>query len=752
MIQLKKIIQEEQQQFLALKENILFLQSSSLDETKIREMWNQIEQEKVQKEREQVRYDQWLKEREEKKAEMERQWRPNYGLNKSPSVAIKQAKSTEEADTEVVQQQQQQSGTSAPSPLLTSLLKSPSQANQMPLSAPVLHVARLAPTITNLLTAGQSPSTATNSPLMQSSNSSSSLSTPNTLINQASIACAQSSHSQALVHVSNNIHNIDHSASSIQIPASQTAPTLITLLDKKSQPVAAAPIGTAVQDQANTHDKHQNLMVISVPEPSISGAKDGHHHQDEEAELLADFNDLMSDGKLMDIEDLEDLNNIIMNPEILDEKSTENEQIKDAEESIQNNATDDYDKLRIKQIVETIQDFAGVPEPEIKVVEREEPQEVKEVQPEPLAEVDDLVVPQLPEEPEFSEPASADEVIEPPNESPAAQDEKHVMIISDESSNTNDEKPLMEPLEKIEEAEEEESKEILESESQPKPEQRAFQAIETAKMDENSGGSEKEPVKDQPTVFTIDDSDEDGLFHDAKENQDETQKVEKLEIETVQEPIETNEASSPVPDEMPKPDSISLDDSDEEIIVMKAGRGSRRDYSRKKTSETTSSVHSTRSRDHSENDDNNSNSDSTPIRTRSRHSSTYVFTNDQDHTMWKGKWKECMHQLQEIPNYSIVIDSKSIPDESQKTVIYCPMNMKTIHKNIDNNISTMCGDVKRDFALMCTNIVMWNKKDNPKFNETVNQFMKDGLDIIDAHMDVDEVYKQYRAQIKKKNN
>nr|XP_019560481.2 bromodomain-containing protein 8 [Aedes albopictus] len=147
MIELKKIIQEEAQQYTKVKEDIILIQRGVTDEMKLREMWKQIQTEKAQKEKEQILHAQWLKEREEKKLEMERQWRPLYpGSPKTPGSAVK---IKEELDED-----SQSSTKSGTSPLLTSLLKSPS-ANQA-LSTPGNSKSAASPTITNLLT-GNSP-------------------------------------------------------------------------------------------------------------------------------------------------------------------------------------------------------------------------------------------------------------------------------------------------------------------------------------------------------------------------------------------------------------------------------------------------------------------------------------------------------------------------------------------------------------------------------------------------------------------
>lgn len=720
IIELKKVIYEEQQEFAKLKEDMLFLHSASMDEGRLREMWNQIEQEKIQKESAKVRHDQWLKERDEKKLEFERQWRPGF------KTTLKTQKSVQEDTSTDTIQQQAGTATSSPSPLLTSLLKS-SQANQSP-PIPPSNTARLAPTITNLLTASNSSSSNSPSHITQSSTNA-----QNNLIN-APVSVAI---------VPNVI--INHSACSVQIPVSQSAPTLVTLLDKK----------TAIALDPSTSEKKQLMLSISVPE-SIGG-KDGADGKDEEADILAEFNELIADK--FDDEDLEDINAIIMNPEILDDKLPEDEPIKDIDDSSQATSTDDYDKLKIKQLVE---DFAGVPDVEV-------PTGVQEIEQAVLTAVDDSEVIQVPSEPEISNPTSI-EMIEPneSNDSKAdspAQDDK-VMIISDESSTNDDKKEKL--IEKIDIGEGEESQSIKSSvaddtkEDDSNKESRPFKEFQ--ERNDALAGSEKESKELNSTVYQVDDSDEDVLFEDAKESHDDSgKKDKKTETTNKKLPDKTADVVEAKPstskasltETVDKSRSAGSVDSDDEVLEVKVSRST----GRKKANESFKADtpgSSTRTRDHSENDDK---IDSTPIRTRSRHSSlipasepksTYNFSKEQDHSMWKARWEDCLKDLQKHKDYSAVIDNKIIPDDSYKTVILCPMNLKTIQKNIENNLSTLPGDVKRDFALMCTNIIMLNKKGS-KHNDMVNQFIKDGIEIIENNLEVEDVFKSYRKQIKKKN-
>lgn len=735
IVELKKLIYEDQQEYAKLKEDLVFLNSSSMDETKIREMWREIEQEKVQKERDQAKHDQWLKEREEKKLELERQWR----TQKTPLKIQKSISHDESTEPDTTTQTSQPQQTGSPSPLLTSLLKSPSQQQQQPSN--ISTSARVAPTITNLLTSTSSSSSTSANIILQSS-------TQNILIN-----ASQSSSSSPSV---NTINSSASSSSSSTIAS--TAPTLINLLDKKS-----------VQDVA-INEKQQLIMSISVP-PGESGGKDGDIVKDEEAELLADFNELIDAEKFDIDEDLEDLNSIIMNPEILEEKISDGEPNKDVDDSSQATSTDDYEKLKIKQIVETIQDFAGVDvgnvsqapnpnHPVLPIIQEPPPSQEQAIVSSSTIESSEQIQNVQPEI-ENSAPTSV-EMIETAiesndstnkEESLPAQEEKVVMI-SDESSNTNDQQQLLDKIkeqmnDKMDTNDGEDTKSSVADETKEEEKE-----VPIAESDENSMASEKEP-KNSTANFQIEDS-EDALFEDAKDKLDDldsnntTNKEQSPEktLPDIQEPKLSKENEEA---------SRSAIDSEDEVLQKSTSRST----SRKKAldslkADTPSS--STRSRDHSENDDNRDST--TPIRTRSRHSSTahsisepkstFNFTKEQDHSMWKARWDDCAKELQRHKDFSQIIDNKIMQDDFYKKVCLQQITMKIIAKNIENHISTLPNDIKRDFALMCTNFIMLNNK-GAKFNETIHQFTKECLEIIDSHMEVEDAYKSYRKQIKKKN-
>ncbi|XP_055539588.1 bromodomain-containing protein 8 [Wyeomyia smithii] len=148
IIELKKIIQDEAQQYTKVKEDIILIQSGVTDEKKLREMWKQIELEKAQKEKEQILHAQWLKEREEKKLELERQWRPLYPSSPSSSKVVSGGSFKIKDETDDDSQSSCKSGTS---PLLTSLLKSPAATSGNSMLQTSNNKTTLSPTIVNLL-------------------------------------------------------------------------------------------------------------------------------------------------------------------------------------------------------------------------------------------------------------------------------------------------------------------------------------------------------------------------------------------------------------------------------------------------------------------------------------------------------------------------------------------------------------------------------------------------------------------------
>lgn len=337
MAELNKLISDEQKDYTKTKDEILLIQSNTSDELKLREMWTQIDLEKKQREKEQLHHAQWLKEREERKIELERAWRPTLAggtaaahlyqqqnsPNQSPSKVQQMNIKIKSEDMDVDDGSNMRQGTS---PLLTSLLKSPSPAPNP--GNVMLHAANnattptssrvVAPTITNLLTGSAVP------------------------ISNVSTASTNQSNTFPVQLLSlTGPPPYDQSNSNIVQSPSQAAPTLSMLLENKAkdqtssqkmpplarmesysqntnrQPEAASSTYQAAGSSAAATIKHNLFPVENDPIDAEAGSP----IKDEDQQLMEVFNGLLADNidELADI--LTENNAIILNGELLEEES-----------------------------------------------------------------------------------------------------------------------------------------------------------------------------------------------------------------------------------------------------------------------------------------------------------------------------------------------------------------------------------------------------------------------------------------------
>lgn len=330
--ELNQLIQEDRQEYLRIKDEILLIESGNVSDEQLEEMWTRIEAEKKQREKEQQQHAQWLKEREERKIEMERAWRPvsiltpTHSPMKVPPLNIK-IKSEDNENDEFTMKQ----GTS---PLLTSLLKSPSPAPN-PCNT-VLHpsinqntnATRVsAPTITNLLT-GNIPNISANIHTVGTSNVSSS----------AIAVTTTTTNSPFPLHLSKQPlsgmgPSIDSNTPTIVSP-SQAAPTLSMLLENKKDSsgqripplvrIEPQPLKQINVDHTQRCDPIHTADARTEPAFSAESIKiesvDSPLKEDDQ-QLMEVFNGLIPDNidELADI--LTENNAIILNPELLEEES-----------------------------------------------------------------------------------------------------------------------------------------------------------------------------------------------------------------------------------------------------------------------------------------------------------------------------------------------------------------------------------------------------------------------------------------------
>lgn len=319
-VELKKLVDEEQREYRQLAQDIRLLQSDTLDDDQVLAMWEQIESEKRETLKEQQKHAQWLREREEKKIEMERAWRPgavvaasmsptsNSNSSGSPSrnspslflkatggatVAAASGQLTpkvepidqQPADVAMAPDTPLKQGTS---PLLTSLLKSPSSTPSTP--TPASNTRALAPTITNLLTGGQ--------PVAGGVGGGGGGGGPSTPV---FIGASNIPNSGSSFFSFPSKHPQHQQASTVTTP-SKAAPTLSKLLDPSRNKMGGGGGAAAVVDG-------QAVGAVTGTDD------DAMINMDDDQQLLAVFKELMPD----DLADILTDNNEMMNPELLDQ-------------------------------------------------------------------------------------------------------------------------------------------------------------------------------------------------------------------------------------------------------------------------------------------------------------------------------------------------------------------------------------------------------------------------------------------------
>lgn len=310
--ELETLISKDEDCYKNAKEEILEVQAKKDDIERLRELWAQITQEQKKRQKEQLERKQWLEEREERKMEHERAWRPahffqNQSANQSPSkpphLNLK-INPTEDMDIDDTNSKQ---GTS---PLLTSLLKSPSPA---PNPGAMLHPSInspnnnrvTAPTITNLLTGSLS-----NIPIAVQ-------------------------HQQPFPVQIPTLTQSMHFEQVVQSP-SQAAPTLSMLLENKQfkdspqkiPPLTRIDSGTfrpqdinQFQPPIDANIVPKNLFPVNAASAAVADSSvdtNSSATKDEDQQLMDVFNNLIPDN----IDELADIlteNNVILNPELLEE-------------------------------------------------------------------------------------------------------------------------------------------------------------------------------------------------------------------------------------------------------------------------------------------------------------------------------------------------------------------------------------------------------------------------------------------------
>ncbi|KAJ8960197.1 hypothetical protein NQ318_003921 [Aromia moschata] len=147
--ELRKLLAEEKAEYQKLQEDMQLLQSGKVSEEQLDKWCREIDEEEHRREQETLAHAQWLKEREQRKQEIERAWRPakpnslagQKRKNSDSLEGLLENEHSEELQQQQPTQHQQEPPKPAQSPLLTSLLKSPSQVQNVSASPSILHTA-----------------------------------------------------------------------------------------------------------------------------------------------------------------------------------------------------------------------------------------------------------------------------------------------------------------------------------------------------------------------------------------------------------------------------------------------------------------------------------------------------------------------------------------------------------------------------------------------------------------------------------
>uniref|UniRef100_A0A4Y0BRN2 Bromo domain-containing protein n=1 Tax=Anopheles funestus TaxID=62324 RepID=A0A4Y0BRN2_ANOFN len=822
IIELKKTIQEETQQYIKVKEDIILIQSGVTDEKKLREMWKQIEQEKAQKEKEQIQHAQWLKEREEKKLELERQWRPLYPSSptatKAPTPPIKFKDETDDDS--------QGSCKSGTSPLLTSLLKNPGDARSSGASvnSPSAGARPVAsPTITNLLTgstgsAAKSPSATGIAGLGGGSELDAQL---GVTIKQEALAASTSA---------------TDGKEPLTVKVEAASGSVATKPDESNAPKSEALF--AEMDSEDNADPAKDLMDVLedlIPDDLDEILKENSGMILEDVDLKNVVDSIMEEDTLKDkdidlMAEAEDVQMAEVVEEAVADTASKNEApsveraksppvnvspaiapvavpsaaaavdatIKPSSSSIEKGEdTSGADNLADEKVTVVPQQTGSKSQPVVKE---------QECVPGPVeTKVEIIPIEDSTSNSPATNDPSSDDNKDTAEDSSGQEQPESVIVVSDSAKEEeefedregevsptdggplaiededSDDKPLA-SLEVGTDTGKSALKDEMESINKPlavvvEPEKRSNETIVSPKVDKlevtkgdpgpaasiDEAKAKKEAMEKLASEYDFKD-DVEPIVQLSTRKVKEEKHVSEDEVfvdaqETVEEPEEVKEIEPPV--KKPPADDTALtvtDTDDDSLIEMKIGKA-KRDYSRRRLadeaqklrddlaghsrSEETEgrSLRKLRDRDRSESpfvvQDDEPNE-----KMKRSYSSTPVMdsipgspasSEDRDYRAWKKSILAVHSKIASSKNATAF--QKPFPDDqTMAELIYRPMDLGQIKRNIENGNIRTTAEFQRDVLLMCTNAIMLNRGEvcSP---QTANQLMRESVSIIESGMD-----------------
>nr|CAH7747821.1 unnamed protein product [Callosobruchus chinensis] len=713
--ELKKLLAEEKAEYQKLQEDMISLQSGKVTEEQLDKWCKEIDEEEYKREQEAIAHAQWLKEREQRKQEIERAWRPtkhsqlaSAQKRKTPDLNDSGSEEHHQIQSDELQiQQQMNEAKPALSPLLTSLLKSPSQV-QGGLQLTTRHVIsnNPNPTIASLL--NSSPGVTQ-------------------LVSTA----------------------IGQEPPTSQPPATVTAPMIENVHQDLSQQHITSNdlLGDANLTNIKIDDLANSMLVQDGPLPEI---------KKEEQHLQLDGNGDIS----INLDQMEDLEEDIQEEELLAVPPSAPPPVEVPSES------------------EPPSQEPAVPQPP-----KEEPIKNEEKKVEKPVVIDPF---------EFSEDPVQEEHVQPTTEQnlpPPVETQEAELIKADPvAESVQIEDCVLEDtaIQIREEVEEVDDKEMLPKEEikpeKPSAPRGSVEIIEhkAADSEEDTDEFNQTPI---PEIVESTNPDNVEIKAEKIDTEEEKTETETESYTTESKDTASVEESSETSDTMPeiKKEPVSLDTQDSlempstaqefsedlydelsmEVKIDKTGKA-KRDYSRTKKKEDSKEDHgfdmllaiekaqledadlteetlSDNTTDLEKKDSKSQLKYSTPATPvdsvpNSPASSTAFNEDDRDYKNWKKSVMLVYNRLASNKYASLFL--KPITDDQApgySTIVYRPMDLQMIKKNIENGSIRTTLEFKRDTMLMFTNAMMYNKTNDTIYNMAL-QMQQESLQPIEILM------------------
>ncbi|CAH1364940.1 unnamed protein product [Tenebrio molitor] len=699
--ELKKLLADEKAEYQKLQRDKALLQTGNVSEEQLDIWCKEIDEEEQRKEQEAAAHEQWLRERELRKQEIERAWRPV----KPAPVAGQKRKNSETIDGPVENENTEEHKVTnvqeppkpALSPLLTSLLKSPSQVPNVATSS-ILHSA-----ITN-----QRPTTTTTSPMIASLlNSSTGVTVSPGLQQLVSSAIGQEPTGEEI------------EASQIET-TQQNVPSNDILDDANLQILKIVDLANSILIQNGPLPEMKNDVDVIISD-LIENAHD--IVADPEQHLQLDGN---GDINLnLELEDFEE------NETEVKEEQTESD--KPIEKSVP--TVDPFEFQEDPEVFEPSKPVATKSSDGCKTVsqfnEDEQQQVVEEIVPDENKDLGQITLATKNETEETK--GDVEEVAKKEkNTVPGSVEIVEVVVMEDEDIDKELNKSQIENIVhsvKVEKKEEPEGEKVDVSEPKVETESKVFEDPPKSPVKEKEESSEESVKKefdsnlDVPnsteanTIASTDFSEE--LYDDinmevkvdksgkAKRDYSRTKKKDEKEFDVL----------------------LAIEKSHRDDNELVEETFSDRDYSELDRKDNKSKIKSENERSNSpwteEEDVSNLrtrrrlSTPATPIDSvpNSPVSSIYYYDDDREHRIWKKSVMLVYNRL--AANKYASLFTKPITDDQAPgyhSIVYRPMDLLTIRKHIESGVIRTTQEFQRDVLLMFNNAIMYNKTNDTVYN------------------------------------